>query len=823
MAGDSSLRASKRPEPGEIEAASSALRAQPLSFIANAGQWRSELRFAVRTASWTAGLARDGWWLALRRPAAECENGWAGAALRWRFEGARADAEPAGEWSLPTRYNFFIGSDSARWASDVESFAAVRYAELYPGVDVLVHDGGGALEYDLELGDGADASQIAVTCEGAFALELEPDGSLSVHTPAGILRQSPPRALILSAGLDARAVECRFRILDTDRFGFEVPVLSPGERLAIDPALVWSTYLGASSESAVHGLASGANGRAFVAGDTDGFDFPIVPGAWDPFWNGGLDAFVSALDNHATLLSWSTFLGGTKLDELIGLAVDASGAPIVAGDTLSTNFPTTSGAYDASPNGLYDVFVTQLSSTGSALLFSTYLGGTNNDVAAALALEPSGSVLVAGSTASFGFPTTPGAFSSSFSGGPGSDGFVARLDATGSQLLLGTYFGGFGDDAITSLALSPTGEIAVGGSTTSFSFPTSPGAYSFQIAGGRDAFASRLDPTGSQLLASTLVGGVNDEQCNAIAVDANGAMSFAGWTDSPSFPTTPGALATPLAGIRDAFVVRLTPNASALTFSTALGGNGTDEVAAMALESSGDLLLVGHTDSDDFPTTPGAYDRTFNSMVGGGESDGFVARLRGDGAALLYSSFFGATNDDRVLALDVTPSGALLIGGRTSSFLFPTTAGVVVPSLNVLATGSGFVAELALLVHPIPYGLGKINSFGGEARLYWSGFPSVADNDFELVFDGGIPNQPAVCFFAATPWDVPFLGGRLYVHPPIHRGPKFPLDFVGYGTGRMALPVGWIGTTLYFQAWSKDPLDPQGVALTNGLQVLVHP
>ncbi len=325
--------------------------------------------------------------------------------------------------------------------------------------------------------------------------------------------------------------------------------------------LVYSTYLGGSSfEQNGRGTEVVVDdaGSAYVTGMTLSADFPTTPGAFDTTLNGGEDVFMTKLDPSGSALVYSTYLGGSGVDQGISIALDVSGSAYVTGRADSANFPTTPGAFDTTFNGASDAFVTRLDPTGSALVYSTYLGGSGTEFGFSIALDGGGSAYVTGRIFSADFPTTPGAFDVTFHGG-GSDGFVAKLNSTGSALAYSTYLGGSGDDHGAGIAVDGVGSAFVAGSTNSADFPTTSGAFSVTFNGGlTDAFVAQLDPTGSALGYSTYLGGSDADFGSSIAVDNAGSAYVTGRTSSANLPTTAGAFDTTYhGGPGDAFVTKI--------------------------------------------------------------------------------------------------------------------------------------------------------------------------------------------------------------------------------------------------------------------------
>jgi hypothetical protein len=451
--------------------------------------------------------------------------------------------------------------------------------------------------------------------------------------------------------------------------------LTCGLTWAEEPSLAWSTFLGGNSYEVAHALALDSLANPVLAGWTLSSDFPTTPGAYDRTFNGNHDVFVAALSASGSALLWSTFLGGSSYEDAHTLALDSLGNPVLAGRTLSSDFPTTPGAYDRTYNGNHDVFVAILSASGSALLWSTFLGGSEGDSVCGLVLDSSGNPVVAGYTLSSDFPKTPGAYDQTYNGAE--DVFVSRLSASGDALLWSTFLGGSGSDVGSDLALDSLENPVVMGYTLSSDFPKTPGAYDQTYNGSHDVFVSRLSASGSALLWSTFLGGGGSDVGSALALDSSGSPVVMGYTLSSDFPKTPGAYDQTYNGAEDVFISRLSASGDALLWSTFLGGSGSDVGSGLALNPSGNAVVTGYTLSSDFPKTPGAYDQTYN-----GAEDVFVSRLSASGDALLWSTFLGGSGSDVGSALALDPSGNAVVTGYTLSSDFPKTPGAYDQTYN---------------------------------------------------------------------------------------------------------------------------------------------
>ena len=393
----------------------------------------------------------------------------------------------------------------------------------------------------------------------------------------------------------------------------------------------------------------------------------------------------------------STFVGGSNGENgPVILKLDSSGNVFIAGKTASDNYPITPGAYNTSSK---DGFISMLDNNLTNLLASTFLGGSFNDYFTSLTFDSSGNVFVGGCTDSSDFPTTPGAYDTSYGGGdtfPGGDIFISKLNSTLSSLLASTFVGEEENEQINGLVIDSSGNVYITGSTDSFNYPVTPGAYDTSYNGSYDVFVSKLDNNLKTLLASTFIGGSQEDRSNAIILDSFGNVLITGQTlaypgISSYYPTTPGAYDTSISGYIDVFVSKLDSNLTNLISSTFIGGGagGTSESAStISLDSSGNVFIAGFTENEDFPTTSGAYDNSYN----GGTSDIFISKFNDSLTNLLASTFIGGSDNDSCLSLVLDFSGNVFITGMTVSTDFPTTPGTYDMSLN--GEWDTFVAKL---------------------------------------------------------------------------------------------------------------------------------
>lgn len=405
---------------------------------------------------------------------------------------------------------------------------------------------------------------------------------------------------------------------------------TPGSTLAFvaklnatGSALVYCTYLGGSKISVGHDIAVDAAGNAYVAGRTQASDFPLAKPLQSAFGGGSDDAFVSKLHPAGSTLVYSTYLGGSEYDQVRSLAVDSAGNAYLTGHTRSTNFPTVRPLQAAFGGGSDDAFVAKLNAAGSALTYSTYLGGGGADTGHAVTVDASGNAYITGLSNSPNFPTAK-PFQASFRG-EGNDTIVVKLNASGSALVYSTYLGGSKNDESRGIAVDASGNVYVTGYTQSPDFPTMKPFQGKFGGGSNDAFITKLNPQGSVVLYSTFLGGSGGDFGRGIALDPHGNIYLTGYTESKDFPTVNPIQAAFAGGSADAFVAKLNAAGSALTYSSYLGGEAYERGRGIAVDRSGNVYISGRTESKNFPLS-----KPFRKTFGGGPNDAFVAKISGE-------------------------------------------------------------------------------------------------------------------------------------------------------------------------------------------------
>ena len=622
----------------------------PISFEPNVGQAPGRYDFVARGQGFGMAISATGATLALGTMGAR-------DLVRLDLLGASRSADPRALESLPGKVNYFIGNDPSKWRSEVPTFGRVSYRDVLPGIDVIYNgSNAGTLGYDFVVAPDADPGDIRVGFSGVIDVALR-GGSLVITTATGAVTQEGPVLYQTIAGRRV-PVDGRFSLAGNE-VGFEVGAYDHHHPLVIDPTLIYSTYLGGSGNDAGNGIAVDVAGAAYLTGNTQSTNFPTQApfqgsdaGSFDAFvtklnaagsalvystylggssddnargiavdgagaayltgntwstnfptqapfqgsYGGSFDAFVAKLNATGSALIYSTYLGGSGVDEAQGIAIDGAGAAYVAGYTNSSNFPT-QAPFQGSNAGSFDAFVTKLNAAGSALVYSTYLGGSDADEAKGITVDGTRAAYVTGDTSSTNFPTQ-GPFQGSKAGPD--DAFVTKLNDKGSALIYSTYLGGSGVDEAQGIAIDGAGAAYVAGYTNSSNFPTQA-PFQGSEAGSFDAFVTKLNAAGSALVYSTYLGGSSDDNARGIAVDGAGAAYLTGNTWSTNFPTQ-APFQGSKAGSFDAFVTKLNAAGSALVYSTYLGGSSDDNARGIAVDGAGAAYLTGNTWSTNFPT-----------------------------------------------------------------------------------------------------------------------------------------------------------------------------------------------------------------------------
>jgi hypothetical protein len=646
--------------------------ALPLGFEANRGQAESDVKFVGRGDSYALLLKPNEAVLALQRrtqsvAAAEGRRSNDDLSPPGRLSMKLEDANPmplvSGVDQLQARANYIIGNDPAKWIKAVETYSGVSYSSVYPGIDLMFYANQQRLEYDFTLAPGADFRAIKMRFEGADQLELNAEGALVLHTTAGDVKHERPLAYQEPGGSRIR-IPADFKRLDDGTIGFQVGDYDPALPLVIDPVLVYSTYLGGSAADFGRGIQTDSVGNAYLVGDSFSSNFLTRASLTNS------DIFVGKLSRNGLLLTYF-FFGGAGNDTATGLKVDGTGRVYLWGNTESTDFPRVNSVGSAL-RGTSDAFVIKLTPEnappdGLVFEYSSLVGGSGEESGVSGATDGAGNAYITGRTTSQDFQTV-GAIQSAFGGGD-SDAFVSKLATDGKSLVYSTFLGGSGTENLsrrTGISVDSAGNAYVSGDTQSVNFPLKNALRGVKIgvASTFDGFVAKINPSGSDFVYSTYLGGSEDDFALGITNDQAGNAYVAGRTRSLSFS---GSGSTrPLSATTDAFVAKLNASGLAISYLTFIGGNGGDESAnAITLNAAGEAVIAG-TAGQGSPTV-----NSIQSFFRGGASDAFVAKLSA-GGTVTFSTYLGGSGEDVALAVSLDSEGAIYITGFTDSTDFLT-------------------------------------------------------------------------------------------------------------------------------------------------------
>ncbi|MBK6428141.1 MAG: SBBP repeat-containing protein [Blastocatellia bacterium] len=669
-----------------------------LRFEANRGQADPRARFVARGDEYT---------LAILPSAVAITRGSTTVLMRL----VAASATPAFEGidPLPGTTSYITG---ARTASRVDSFSKVLQSDVYPGIDALFYSRGSGLEYDFIVAPGADPDAIRVTFDGSTGAEIVPGGDLVVHTVGGEFRHSAP-FLYQESESGQSTVAGAFRLLPGGQVGFSIGAYDGSKPLVIDPALAFSTLLGGGDRDKATDVAVDAQGFIYVAGITNAPDFPVTPNAFDTTINADacpspecVDVFVSKLSPDARTLLYSTFIGGSQQDggdlesPSVQLAVRNTGQVCLFGFTGSPDFPLHRPIQ--SELRLSDCFLLELDASGSALVFSTLLGGSGFEEPRGIDLDENGNICLTGVTYSDDFPTVDPIQSGSAPSGS-AEGFITKVDAQGTRLLFSSLLTGAQPQAIV---VGRQGSAYLTG-FASAEFLTTPGAYQTEATGEGAAFVLCVDTKVPSLVFATYLGGNSYDLGFGIDVDAEGTISICGYTYSTDFPTLNAFQAQqgdPTGSTCDVFVARLDSTGSSLIYSTYLGPYDNDIGRAISVDAAGVAYVTGFTQKQGFPLR-GAFvenaDRDFATA--------FVTAVDPTGS-VLFSVRVGALEGTAVEADG--EGGAIVVGySQYEGRDFPVTPGVI------QTVGRGLSDAVVFRIDPVAdVGISRIEKTGATGQ-----------------------------------------------------------------------------------------------------------
>ena len=552
---------------------------------------------------------------------------------------------------LPGTINYFIGHNPKNWHTNIPTYQKVVYRNVYPGIDQLFYGNESNLEFDFIVAPGADPRAIALKFTGQANARIDEHGDLVLNTKAATpVIMHKPNVYQNKNGV-RHQVWAEYVIKGNGNVQFKMGVYDRGEPLIIDPIISYSTFLGGTGNDSAFGIATDGDGNTYVTGTTDSSQFSAL---------GGTNVFVTKLNSNGTQQSYVAILGGESEEEALDITVANDGSAYITGSTSSEDFPKVNASQ---PNfgGLQDAFVAKLNPTGSAITYSTYIGGSGQDGGFGVALDNSGNAYVTGSTNS-----------PQFSALPGSNAFVAKFSAIGNERLYLSILGGDGDDIGFGIDVSQDGSVSVTGATDSVNFTTA-NATQPEIGGLEDAFVAKLNPAGSGLVYSTYLGGSGSDTGSDLALDSEGYAYVVGSTSSPELSTLEGT---------NVFVTKLNPSGGERSYFAVLGGSGDDIGYSIALDGGNNAYITGSSDSTNFTTVSPLQTNL------GGLQDAFVAKLNPLGSSLIYSTFLGGVGNDSGFGIAVDNVGAAYAAGFTNSANF-------VSESPYGGSGDAFVAKIS--------------------------------------------------------------------------------------------------------------------------------
>lgn len=658
-------------------------------FIENKGQWDPQVKFLARMGGlnyWitNTGATYDYYHLVIEEPVIESSNPnnedptsrepkikerW-GHVIKNTLIGMNSNFLAMPEGRKEGVYNYYLGNDESKWASNVHLFSSFKLQNIYNGIDMVYYYNDNEVRYDFVVTPNSNPNQIIMKFEGQYSVKVSSNGDLVFSTSVGEVSHSKLFAYQEINGVQNK-IECKFIDKGDGLFGFDLSSYDASKPLIIDPTVNYVTYFGRSSSDYANANAIDNSGNAIQAGYTYSSDLPTTPGAYQTSRPYSYCGYVVKFNSIGNGLIFCTYLGGTSSYSYVyGCGSDQNGYTYAAGYTGATNFPTTSGAFQTSYSGTPDGFVSKFNSTGG-IVYSTYFGGSSTDYIYGMYVDQSGYVYLTGATYSTNFPVSAGAFKTSLVSSP--DAFCSKLNLTGTGLVLSTYLGGSSSDYGYAITADQYGYPYVTGYTLSSNYPVTSGAY-YPYYTYYDPYITKVSLTGQTLIYSTYIpSSSSSDYAYAIAVNPAGEAAITGYANSSNFPITPGAFQTTFYGT-DAFVLKMNANGNGLIFSTFLGYTGSDYGRGIAYDASGNIIVGGYTSSTSFPGVTSDGYRTYNS----GSYDAFLTVFSGSGSRI-YGTYIGGSSSDyasnNYQAVGINQSNEVVIGGYTNSTNFPTTPG----------------------------------------------------------------------------------------------------------------------------------------------------
>jgi uncharacterized repeat protein (TIGR01451 family) len=730
------------------------LSSLPMSFEVNEGQTDGRVRFLARGTGYALFLTNDSAVMAFPHPGGRTETAEIPSApyalprvaASAQTVATAQQAEPvlsmrvvggntvrvSGQEKKVRRSNYFIGNDPSKWRRKVANYGKVEYQGVYRNVDLIYYGNQKQLEYDFVVRRGGDPGQIELALgsgpdgKGVTPLRVDAEGNLlATLDGADVIFHRPVMYQPATAANARVAVDGKFVLKGNGHVGFEVLPYDRKRELVIDPVLSFSTYLGGSNEDIAYGVTYGVRyGQLIVAGTTRSSDFPTVKplASYHPGTCGTLpcrDIFVTRFNPMLNEITFSTYIGGSNDDVVYQVTQDPDGDIFLTGYTLSTDFPIAGKPVQRKFGGgsvTGDAFVVEVESAGLAIQYSTYLGGAGDDVGYSIQMDGDANAYVVGATTSTNFPVTTGAYQTKCgvtSTGNCSTAFLTKISQpglkTGTGLVYSTYLGGSGGlgQAAYGVSLDASNDAYVAGITGTPNFPTTVGAYQTTCGtdtlcnASYDGFVTKVNPTGTGLVYSTFLGGSGYDYLSGIAVDHAGNAYVAGGTTSNDFPVSASAPQRVYGGASagcvpsgtticgDVTVSKLNAAGSALDYATYIGGSEDESPGfSMAIDSQGYAIVTGFTDSTNLTQVD-----PLQTSYGGGTGDAFIARINPPGTAFSYLTYLGGNGWDFGYRAATDPSGNVYIAGGTTSTNLKLTSHATQTECGTDGTCNGGLAD----------------------------------------------------------------------------------------------------------------------------------
>ncbi|NOQ53840.1 MAG: hypothetical protein GQ558_04450, partial [Thermoplasmata archaeon] len=667
-------------------------------FTENRGQLDEEVRFHAAGDPLSIYLGVG--WMAYRL---QGDDGTI-SVVRVDFEGSNP-MEPVGGDVMGHRTSYIIGRDPGGWVSDAHSYREVVYVDIWESIDLRLFLSNDRMKYEFVVRPGGNVESISMAYSGTTRLFVDPDsGALRIVTPSGTLIDDAPRSFQKYTG-EVKDVTSHFRLSMASTIGFSTGPYDDQHNLVIDPGLEFSSFFGGSGNDGTDrkdALVIGSDGSVYVGGSTGSQDLPVTQGAFcSTFHTGsGLDIFVAKFDHNISNLLFCTYVGGIDHDVSESIVLTPNGSLVIAGYTFSSDFPISANSYDGTLNGNRDAFILGLSSNGSTLSFSTLLGGSNDDICWDIVAHGNDRIYGIISTTSMDFPTTPNVYCSTLAGNY--DTAVFEFDSRNQSLVHSTYFGGTDEEAVRSLVLRSDGSVVIGGYTASIDLPTTIGAFDEDYNGGDyDAWVTAMGPNLSKVEFCTYIGGKSFDSIEAIILDENEDIWFAGHTDSndlfvtiDAYQSTFGGGGPVPTGGGDAFLGKLSANGANLIYESYFGGNTQDWADDIELGPDGNPVIMGTTTSTNlfFPTS--AYMSTCN-LSG---NNGFLAWIDYDDNILLNGTYMGGDSNNLWANLEHDQNWTWVFTGTSWGPEFLTTPGAYNTQSN--GWGDAVIVGISMEVTP---------------------------------------------------------------------------------------------------------------------------